>query len=237
METLRMVDKGIVLPRLHEAGVPGHSAIETYRELRPLYVDFSETLKMILEEELARRAIGVHSVEARAKSIESFDNKVATLYDGGKRNASPPDPFKEITDMAGIRVITFFPKTISDVDRLIQDEFIITEKDDKLEILRGKCSFGYQSIHYLIKLKPNRTSLGEYGKYKDLMAEVQVRTILQHAWAEIEHDIQYKSLRSMPPEIRRRFMALSGLLEMADREFQAIHDEDERLRCVKKVER
>jgi hypothetical protein len=67
METLRMVDEKAMLPRLHDAGTPGHSAIETYRESRPLFFDFSETLKMILEEELSRRGIVVHSVEARAK--------------------------------------------------------------------------------------------------------------------------------------------------------------------------
>lgn len=55
---------------------------------------------------------------------------------------------------------------------------------------------------------------------------VQLRTILQHTWAEIEHDIQYKSSAAIPRDIRRRFMALAGLLEIADREFQAIQDAD-----------
>src|SRR5262249_19774054 len=66
--------------------------------------------------------------------------------------------------------------------------------------------------------------------YRDLVAEIQVRTVLQHAWAEIQHDIQYKSVTTIPVAIRRRFMALAGLLEIADREFQAIQDDDERLR-------
>lgn len=57
-----------------------------------------------------------------------------------------------------------------------------------------------------------------------------MRTILQHAWAEIEHDIQYKSVETIPSLIRRRFMSLAGLLEIADREFQAIQNEDEQLR-------
>ena len=53
---------------------------------------------------------------------------------------------------------------------------------------------------------------------------------MQHAWAEIEHDIQYKSTSVIPLEIRRRFIALAGILEVADREFQAVQDEDNRLR-------
>jgi putative GTP pyrophosphokinase len=66
--------------------------------------------------------------------------------------------------------------------------------------------------------------LAEYHRFSGHIVEVQVRTILQHAWAEIEHDIQYKSLRTIPTEIRRRFVALAGMLEIADREFQAIDD-------------
>ena len=90
--------------------------------------------------------------------------------------------------------------------------------------------FGYQSEHYLVKLSSKRTALPEYEPHLGLVAEVQVRTILQHAWAEIEHDIQYKSSITIPNTIRRRFMALAGVLEIADREFQAIQDEDKQLK-------
>ncbi|MBT7630134.1 MAG: hypothetical protein HN597_10600 [Desulfobacula sp.] len=88
----------------------------------------------------------------------------------------------------------------------------------------------YASIHYLIRLTDDRTKLLEYKRFKNLIAEIQVRTILQHAWAEIEHDIQYKSIDTIPVEIHRRFMSLAGMLEIADREFQAIQDEDINLR-------
>jgi hypothetical protein len=71
--------------------------------------------------------------------------------------------------------------------------------------------------------------LAEYESYRRAVAEVQVRTILQHAWAEIEHDIQYKSTIAIPEEIRRRFMALAGMLEVADREFQAIQGADKEI--------
>src|SRR5690242_3677794 len=61
-------------------------------------------------------------------------------------------------------------------------------------------------------------------------ARSRVRTILQHAWAEIEHDIQYKAEVSIPDSIRRRFLSLAGVVEVADREFQAISSEDEKIR-------
>jgi hypothetical protein len=54
---------------------------------------------------------------------------------------------------------------------------------------------------------------------------------MQHAWAEIEHDIRYKSTASIPKAISRRFMTLAGMLEVADREFQAIQEQDESIRA------
>ncbi len=233
MEKLRLADnrtrsEGYLDP-VQSAG----QAIDKYRDLRPLYRDFSPTVKFIIEEELSSRGIRVHSVEARAKTAESLARKIKLLSERNSREAEVPDPFKEIKDMAGVRVITFFPKAISDIERVIESEFIVLEKDDKHKQLQERNRFGYQSVHYLVQLKDNRTDLVEYCRFKDLIAEVQVQTILQHAWAEIEHDIQYKSLKTMPPWVRRRFTALASLLEIADREFQAIHDEDERVKRAK----
>lgn len=90
--------------------------------------------------------------------------------------------------------------------------------------------FGYQSIHYLVQLTAGRARLPEYSAFSDAIAEIQVRTILQHAWAEIEHDIQYKSVSVIPQETHRRFTSLAGLLEIADREFQAIQEADRRIK-------
>lgn len=203
--------------------------IEEYGERRPLYQDFAEVIRFILQEELHAKSIRVHSIEVRAKSIESFRRKISQVGETGPGKPAPKDPLAEITDLAGVRVITFFPKTLVEVDRILHEQFEVIEIDDKSEMLKEGDKFGYRSVHYLAKLLPNRTELAEYGRFTDLVAEIQVRTILQHAWAEIEHDIQYKSVEAMPAAVRRRFVMLAGLLELADREFQAIHDEDQKL--------
>lgn len=85
--------------------------------------------------------------------------------------------------------------------------------------------FGYMSLHYVVKLNENRLTLPEYKNYKDKKIEIQIRTILQHTWAEIEHDLGYKSQVEIPREIRRSFSSLAGLLEIADREFIGIRDD------------
>jgi putative GTP pyrophosphokinase len=113
---------------------------------------------------------------------------------------------------------------------VIEREFEIIEKSNKSGLLEKEQKLGYQSIHYLVKFSNTRCDLPEYARFKSKVTEVQVRTILQHAWAEIEHDIQYKAVETIPGSIRRRFTSLAGLLEIADREFQSISSEDERVR-------
>jgi hypothetical protein len=113
------------------------------------------------------------------------------------------------------------------VDGCIREQFQLLEQVDHTAFLEKEERLGYQSVHYLVRLTGPRTRLPEYQRFDGFIAEIQVRTVLQHAWAEIEHDIQYKSAVTIPTEIRRRFMALAGLLEIADREFQQIQDYDE----------
>jgi hypothetical protein len=79
--------------------------------------------------------------------------------------------------------------------------------------------FGYLSYHLICKISPNRLLLPEYEKYKDIKFEIQIRSILQHAWAEIEHDIGYKSSLGIPKELKRKFSRIAGLLETADENF------------------
>lgn len=148
-------------------------AIEDYQPLEPVYGDLARAIYSILRTCLDRANISVHSVDHRAKSVESFGDKVTRAAEDNPNRPKYEEPLDQITDLAGVRVI---------------------------------------------------------APFQGLVAEIQVRTILQHAWAEIEHDIQYKAVSTLPAEIRRRFMTLAGMLEIADREFQGLHDEDVRIR-------
>ena len=205
-------------------------AVKRYEELRPLYGAFCVHVRQLVTAEIAGRSIKIHSIEARTKSLESFERKIKRLLGAHRDSRRAPDPIKMVTDMAGVRVITFFPKTVLDLDAVIRERFRVIERDDKTESRETPSSFGYRSIHYLVEMAPGQLESRDLRWYQGLVAEIQVRTILQHAWAEIEHDIQYKSVRAIPPAIRRRLAAVAGLLEIADREFQAIRDEYDRSR-------
>lgn len=204
-------------------------SLELFRIQRPVYEQFAEAVRAVLRASIPV-ACPIHSIEARAKGLDQFADKSCKVADGTDNVPKYAAPLKQITDLAGVRVITFFPRNIEDVCKSIEAEFDIKERRDKGEELVAENRFGYQSIHYLIKMRDTRTALTEYRRFDSFVAEIQVRTILQHAWAEMEHDIQYKSAAAIPSMIRRRFMSLAGMFEIADREFQAIQDADADLR-------
>jgi putative GTP pyrophosphokinase len=205
-------------------------ALNAYLLQRPYYEEACMVAKNILRQAIERSGIKLSSIDARAKEPDSFGRKAMKPSETNPALPKYLNPLAEITDLAGVRIITFFPDSIARIDQIISDEFHVLERSDKGEKLHDEERFGYQSIHYLVNFSPKRSSLAEYVRYAEMVLEIQVRTILQHAWAEIEHDIQYKSTSVIPREISRRFNALAGMLEIADREFQAVQDEDNRLR-------
>jgi ppGpp synthetase/RelA/SpoT-type nucleotidyltranferase len=207
------------------------TAVEQYSKKRSVYDDFSFEIENILREAIETRKLKINEIQCRAKTEDSFGNKASTPSEQNPSEPKYKDPMKEITDLAGVRVITFFPSTVSQICELVQEEFEIIERVDHTASAEREERLGYLSVHYLVRLGNNRSKLSEYRKYLGLTVEIQVRTVLQHAWAEIEHDIRYKSTSTIPHAISRRFMALAGLLEIADREFEAIQTEDASLRA------
>lgn len=202
------------------------SAVNEYLNVHTYWTEVAEATGRVIEQAIKSRGIQVHSVQFRSKAPASFGRKASKPSDEDPLQPKYRNPLQEITDLSATRIITFFPKTIEKIDAVLQEEFEILERSDKAEDLLEEERFGYQSVHYLVRLSKARAGLAEYQRFAGATTEVQVRTILQHAWAEIEHDIQYKSSAAIPRDIRRRFMALAGMLELADREFQAIQDQD-----------
>jgi ppGpp synthetase/RelA/SpoT-type nucleotidyltranferase len=220
------------LPEVFDPVAHGERAAAAYREQRGLYLDFARCIKALLEERLRGSDVKTQSVEARAKTIDSFVKKACRPHPLDPTRPKYEDPLVDITDMAGVRVVTFLPTAVERVGADVQAQFEIIEQEDKFDRLSLEERFGYASVHYLVRLKDDRASLLEYRRFVGLVGEIQVRTILQHAWAEIEHDIEYKGADSVAASVRRRFMAVAGMLEMADREFQSIQEEVRRRRRV-----
>jgi putative GTP pyrophosphokinase len=181
--------------------------------------EFGQNLQNLIERLLERQSIKVNQVTYRVKSRESANSKV-------RDNPDKYSSISDLTDLLGVRIITYFPSQVDAVGEIMTREFDIdySRSTDKRAALDAD-RFGYLSVHYLARLNEMRATLGEYSQFAGIYAEFQVRSLLQHAWAEIEHDLGYKSEAAVPRDVRRRFSRLAGLLEIADTEFQAIHDE------------
>ena len=207
------------------------NAVEQFSRKRELYEDFAWAVRDILADATKTRGLKVNEIQCRAKETKSFGKKAITHNEQNPEEPKYKDPMADITDLAGVRVITFFPSTVNEVCQLVQQEFDAFQRVDHTATAEREQRLGYLSVHYLVRLGSNRTKLSEYKRFDGLTAEIQVRTVLQHAWAEIEHDIRYKSTSTIPQAISRRFLTLAGLLEIADHEFEAIQKEDASLRA------
>jgi predicted RNase H-like nuclease/ppGpp synthetase/RelA/SpoT-type nucleotidyltranferase len=171
---------------------------------------------------LDEAGINYLSVAGRAKSIASFAEKASRTLDG---RPLYPDPLRDIGDLLGVRVITFVAGDVEVVADLLADQLVVRDDRDLGELTASEGRFGYASRHLQVALDPARADPG-HGALRGREVQVQLRTVLQHAWAEFEHDIRYKG--SVPPEhaseFDRRFTLAAGLLELADQEFSAIRD-------------
>ncbi|MFL6282676.1 MAG: GTP pyrophosphokinase family protein [Pyrinomonadaceae bacterium] len=116
----------------------------------------------------------------------------------------------DITDICGIRIITYYDEEVDAVARIIENEFEIDPENSVDKRKKAPDTFGYLSSHYIVRLRPVRLQLPEYGRFSQCQAEIQIRSIIQHAWAEIEHDLGYKSQNAVPPPVRRQFFRLAA---------------------------
>jgi putative GTP pyrophosphokinase len=190
-------------------------AVALYKERRVLYEALAKKVESVVRDILDTRGINYYSINSRAKSVESFEGKAS--------KGNYKDPLSDIKDMAGVRVITYTDADAKAVSIAIQELFEIRPEQtvDKSEEL-GTDRMGYRSIHCVGTLGDKRSGLPENKVFEGMYFEIQVRTILQHAWAEFEHDRNYKFSGVLPKDIKRRLSIIAGNLELADREFDSI---------------
>jgi tetratricopeptide (TPR) repeat protein len=108
--------------------------------------------------------------------------------------------------------------------KFIESNFDIVEKEDK-GLLLNEDEFGYRDMHYIVRLKPKnlyKIPAGDHRKIGERRAEIQVRTWVQHAWADTLHDRLYKTKLNFSPEIRRTGALLAAIMEDGDRTFSRL---------------
>ena len=182
--------------------------LEEYRAALPQCEAVAKELHDQLKSTFERAGLVVAALEYRVKSEDSLAGKLELK--GAKYKT-----LADITDIIGLRVITFYSddvdKVASAVERLFAVDWDNSVDKRKLHEID---SFGYLSLHYICSKKgfPYRF-------------EIQMRTVLQHAWANMNHDTGYKSGVEVPKEYLRNLNRLAGMLELADEQFSRIRSE------------
>jgi len=171
--------------------------------------NLEEALRIYLDE----KNIQYLAVYGRVKSFESFYEKIDTKNYG--------EPFVQTEDFVGLRIILYFPNDILVVEKLLNDTFIVEQSEDKSDKLEIN-EFGYRSHHCIIKIDPDWAKTPNYRELHNIKSEIQIRTVLMHAWAEIEHKLQYKNKKQVPSQLKRKLFFLSAKLEEADQQFEEI---------------
>lgn len=191
-----------------------------YGAIRHRYTDLATRLEALTLDLLRSEGIDVIQVESRAKTVQSFAEKIRLK---GRHDVNP---LTSITDLVGLRVITYYLDDVDKVAELLRREFDVDPANsiDKVEALDSD-RFGYRSSHLVVRLTKSRSTLMEWRAFDGIAVEFQVRTSLQHAWAAISHKLEYKSADEAPEGLRRRLYRLSALFELADEQFSVLRDE------------
>ncbi len=171
------------------------SFLEQYQKEYDYFYELSKIVSNKCESDLSKR--GVKSIVTyRSKKIESLKSKI------DKRNnkikyKSVAEIYKDIKDLAGVRISLYFPGDRKEVDIMINELFsVVSKKDfpeeDHTPTYKKRFS-GYWASHYRIKLLKTNIDQSQ-ARYATTIVEIQVASLLMHSWAEVEHDLVYKPI-------------------------------------------
>ena len=182
----------------------GMGLMQQFQERLPELQALAQQAYDLMHNALQEQGIYVTAMEHRVKTEQSLAGKLELK--GAKYKT-----IEDVTDLVGLRVITFYTDEVDKVAAIAKRVFDIDWQESVDKRKHQLNAFGYNSLHYICRLKTG-----------GLRFELQMRTALQHVWSTIEHDIGYKGDVQLPPEFRRQFSRLAGMLELADDEFSRL---------------
>ncbi len=194
----------------------GEMLMQQYQKRKPVFERMEKIVYDKLRWTLQENGLYVNAIEHRIKTEKSLRGKLELK--GAKYNS-----LEDITDILGLRIITFYTDDVDKVAAIVKHVFEIDWKEsvDKRK-LHQLDSFGYNSLHYICRIPKSLVNDHLMPELNEYRFELQMRTALQHVWSTIEHDIGYKGEVRIPKEYRRQFSRLAGMLELVDDEFSRL---------------
>ena len=193
--------------------------LDEYRERVPVFERLRDIVSERLQQSLDENNIVVAGLGARIKTEQSLTGKLELK--GYKYRT-----LDDITDILGVRIVTFFSDEVDVISALAEKLFEIdwdnsVDKRKMHEIDR----FGYMSLHYICRLPKKLCDDPAMPELNEVRFELQMRSALQHVWANMYHDMGYKTDVEIPHEYQRNMSRLAGMLELADEQFSSIRKE------------
>jgi ppGpp synthetase/RelA/SpoT-type nucleotidyltranferase len=196
--------------------MPLLDVIEAYKKALPQYEKATVKNSELLAELITANKI-IFTNESRTKSPESLQEKIT------RPGKNYKDPLTEVSDLCGLRIITNTLADLVEIEKIIESNFEVdaVRSVDKSKELKPN-QFGYLSRHLIVRPHRDRAALPEWKEISEIWIEIQIRTILQHAWSSIDHILRYKHEDDVPVMLRRKLFRISALFEIADEEFDLL---------------
>ena len=216
--------------------IPARTKIKkTYESYSGLLEEIMQSIKERLIDNL--KLSSQPTYKARIKSFSSYYKKVLRQH---PEEAASSDSLVCLTDMMGIRIICTFLEDIQIVLTQIKEMFDVVEVEVKGADQSFK-EFGYESVHVLVKIPEDAVPADKDENLvlpDELVCEIQIRTILQDAWAEVEHELIYKTeFTPFDMPLRRKLASMNASLSLADIIFQEIRDYQKNLQSEMSLRR
>lgn len=190
--------------------------LDEYRLMMGSFKIIQSVVEDTLKEALKENALLVTAVESRIKAEDSLAGKL-------ELKGLKYKDLSEITDIVGARVIAFFTDDVDKIASIVENRFEIDwENSVDKRAMHKLDSFGYMSLHYVCRIPASLYSDPEHPEINRYRFEIQLRTTLQHMWANMSHNTGYKSGVEVPVEYLRSLNSLAGMMELADNEFSRL---------------
>lgn len=201
---------------------------EEYKKYSPYFSAVMMNIVSKLEDNLV--LLSKPSYKARIKSFRSYYKKILRQH---PKEAAESNSLVCLTDMMGIRVVCAFLEDMAVVLEQLKKMFTVREIERKGAEQSFK-EFGYESIHVLVAIPsdclPSKEEFPNLSLPLEAVCEIQIRTILQDAWAEVEHELIYKTeFTPFDMPLRRKLASINASLSLADIIFQEIRDYQKKL--------
>lgn len=198
-------------------GTRAEEWVRSYFQRFSLYDEFTQRIRNLVEDLVQSEKILSYAIEGRTKTPGEL-TRYLSMSPG-----DAPASLDEIPALAAVRILLHFPEDVVRVEQILQKEFLVDlARSTPSSKLEDPDRFGYPAIQYVLSLDSTRSALREWEKYRGLKVTVQVRTVIQEAWAVVSPQFAVPMDTASRNRIRRKLSRISALLEEADEGFLEI---------------